>query len=113
MFFEIDWFPDSGAMSGNDTVQWIVTYRSIAEGESCQLGTVQTLTSTDSADYAQFVVKHARVTLAYNDANQPMTKQDHVYLAITRNTSVANDFGGSVTVAGFEVIYTSVSVPNT
>jgi len=113
MYFEVDWFPDSGAMSGTDTIQWVITYRSIAEGESCQLGTVETLTSTDSADYAQYVTKHARVTIPFNDANQPLTKQDHVYLAITRNTGVANDFGGSVTVPAFELIYNAVGIPTT
>jgi hypothetical protein len=111
MFFEIDWFPDSGAMSGTDTVEWTVEYRAIAEGELINNGTSVTLTSTDSADYSQYQTKHARVTLAFNNANQPLTIQDHVFVKISRNTAVANDFSGSVTVSGYEVIYTSNGFP--
>ena len=111
MYFEIDWFPDSGAMSGTDTVEWTVEYRAIAEGELINNGTSVTLTSTDSADYSQYKTKHARVTLAFNDANQPLTIQDHVFVKISRNTGVANDFSGSVTVSGYEVIYTSNGFP--
>jgi hypothetical protein len=111
IYFEVDWFPDSGATSGTDTVEWTIDYRSIAEGETITNGTLKTLTSTDSGDYAQYRTKHARVTLPYNDANQPLTKQDHIYFKITRNTGVANDFAGTVTVTAYEVIYNSNGLP--
>ena len=113
IFFEVDWFPDSAAMTGTDTVEWQIEYRSIAEGELINAGTSKTLTVTDSADYLQYQTKHSRVTLPFNDANQPLTKQDHLYFRITRNTSVANDFGGSVTVPAFELIYFSTGLPTT
>lgn len=113
VYFEVDWFPDSGAMSGTDTIEWTIEYRAIAEGETVNNGTSKTLTSTDSGDYLQYQTKHARVTLPFNDANQPLSKQDHVYIRVTRNTSVANDFGGSVTVPAYEIIYNSVGSPTT
>lgn len=111
VYFEVDWFPDSGNMSGTDTVEWHIEYRSIAEGEPINNGTSVTLTVTDSNDYLRYVTKHARVTLPFNHADQPLAKQDHVYFRVTRNTSVANDFGGSVTVPAYEIIYNSVGTP--
>jgi hypothetical protein len=111
VYMDIDWFPDSGAMSGTDTVKWNMSYRSIAEGETITNGTQVDLSVTDSDDYAQYEVKHARFTLDFDNANQPLTKQDHVYFLITRDVSVANDFAGSVVITAFEIIYNSVALP--
>lgn len=111
IYFEVDWFPDSGAMSGTAAVEWTVEYRAVAEGELINRGTSVTLSSIDNGDYAQYQTKHARVTMAYNNANQPLTVQDHVFVKISRNTATANDFSGSVTVSGYEVIYTSKGFP--
>jgi len=114
IYFEIDWMPDSGGISGTDAVRWTIEYRAIAEGEAINNGTSVTLDNGaggDTTDYAQYVTKHTRVTLAYNDANQPLTKQDHVYFKISRDTSVANDFAGTVTVLAYEIIYNSVGIP--
>lgn len=112
--FEVDWFPDSGATSGTDAVRWTVEYRSIAPGETINNGTSVTLDNGvggDTADYAQYQTKHTQFTLVYNNANQPLTAQDHVYFKITRDTAVANDFGGSVTVTAYEIIYNSKGFP--
>jgi len=109
--FEVDWFPDSGPTTGTDTVKWNIEYRSIAEGELINQGTSVTTSSIDSGDYSQYQTKHARHTLVFNNANQPLTKQDHVFFKISRDTSVANDFGGSVTVPAFEIIYNSTGIP--
>lgn len=114
VYFEIDWLPDSGAISGTDAIRWTVEYRSIAEGELINNGTSVTLDNGaggDTGDYAQYQTKHTRVTLAYNDANQPLTAQDHVYFKVSRDTGVANNFGGSVVVTAYEVIYTSAGFP--
>lgn len=114
IYFEVDWFPDSGAMSGADAVRWTVEYRCIAEGETVTNGTSVTLDNGvggDTGDYSQYQTKHSRMTMAYNDANQPITKQDHVFFKVSRDTSVSGDFGGTVTVPAFEIIYTSNSFP--
>jgi len=110
-YLEIDWFPDSGAISGTDTLKWDVSYRAIAEGETITNGTQVDLSDTDSTDYAQYETKHTRFTLDFDHANQPMTKQDHMYFTITRDTAVANDFAGTVVVTAFEIIYNSISLP--
>lgn len=111
IYFEVGWFPDSGAMSGTDTVEWVIDYRSVAEGELVNAGTVQTKTITNSDDNAQYKTIHSRATLDFDDANQPLAKQDHVFFKVTRNTGVANDFAGTVTVPAFEINYMSVGLP--
>jgi hypothetical protein len=114
VYMEIDWLPDSGAISGTSAIRWTVEYRSIAEGETINNGTSVTLDNGaggDTADYSQYQTKHTRFTLAYNDANQPLTKQDHIYFKISRDTSVANDFSGSVAVTAYEIIYQSAGLP--
>jgi len=115
VYFEIDWFPDSGATTGTDAIRWTVEYRAIAEGELINNGTSVTLDNGaggDTTDYSQYQTKHTRFTMAYNNANQPLTAQDHVYFKVSRDTSVANDFGGSVTVTAYEIIYTSTGFPS-
>ena len=114
VYFEINWFPDSGAISGTAAVRWTVEYRAIAEGEAINTGTSVTLDNGaggDTGDYIQYQTKHTRVTLTYNNANQPLAKQDHVYFKVSRDTGVANDFSGSVTVSAYEIIYTSTGLP--
>jgi len=111
MTIEIDWFPDSGAMAGADTVKWDIEYRSIAPGETVTNGVSVTVSVTDDGDYAQYVTEHTPFTLDYDHANQPLTKEDHVFVKVTRDTGVANDFAGTVTITAFEVLYDSIRMP--
>ena len=108
---EVDWFPDSAAMAGTDTVQWTVEYACVAEGEVHGAGTSKTLTLTNSDDNARYLSIHTPGTMPFDDADQPLTKQDHIYFKVSRNTAVANDFGGSVTISAFEIIYKSNQLP--
>jgi len=111
IYVEVDWFPDSAAMTGTDTVQWTVEYACVAEGEIHGAGTSKTLTLTNSDDNARYLSIHSRGTMPFDDADQPLTRQDHVYFKVSRDTAVTNDFGGSVTVPAFEIIYNSNSIP--
>lgn len=111
VYIEVDWAPYSAATSGTDTVKWDVDYRSIAEGETLTNGTLAQVSTTDDADYSQYQTKHARHTLAFDDANQPLTAQDHMYFEVRRDTAVANDFAGTVIVTAFEIIYNSTGFP--
>jgi hypothetical protein len=108
---EVDWTPDSGAMSGTDTVQWILEYRSIASGELLTQGAIATVTVTNNDDNAQYTSIHSSFTIDYDHADQPLTKQDHVFFLLHRNTTVANDFAGTVTVTAFEIVYNSNTIP--
>lgn len=109
--FEVDWFPDSGNMSGTDTIKWDVSYRAISEGQPINNGNLVTVSSTDNGDYNQYVTKHAAHLIEFDNADQPLAALDHIYFRITRDTSVANDFAGTVTVPAFEIAYNSIGLP--
>lgn len=114
IYFEVDWFPDSAAISGTAAVRWTAEYRAIAEGELVNNGSSVTLDNGaggDTADYAQYQTKHTRMTMEYDSASQPLTIQDHVYFKVSRDTGVTNDFTGSVTVSAYEIIYYSIGLP--
>ncbi len=114
IYFEIDWIPDSAGLSdiNPDSVKWDVEYRAIAEGELISNGTSKTITHTHTpSDQAQYETYHSRMTMSYNDANQPLTKQDHIYFKIKRDVAVANNFNGTVTVLAYEIIYNSIGIP--
>ena len=108
---EIDWLCGAGAMSGTDTVQWVMEYRAIAEGELVTQGTVATVTATNSDDNAQYLTIHTPFLIEFDHSDQPLAKQDHIFFLLHRNTSVANDFSGTVTATAFEILYNSVSLP--
>lgn len=108
---EIDWLPDSGTKTSPAAVRWVFEYRFIAPGESILQGTQATQSISDTATVAQYVTIHSPVTLPFNDANQPITKQDHLYVRCYRDTTVANDFTGTVIATAFEVIYNSNTLP--
>ena len=109
---EVDWAPDSGAMSGSDTIQWVIDYGARAVGEALNGSTSQAVGTVD-ADISQYVTTHTAHTIAYNDPTNPLTHEDHLFFRITRNTGVANDFGGTACITAFEIIYTSDGFPET
>ena len=115
VYIEVDWYPDSGALPSPSVLRWNIQYRAIAEGELISNGTVVSLnTDYDSAvsgTVAQYETEHTKTTIEYDNANQPLTKQDHVYFMITRDVSVTNDFSGTVTVPSFEIVFNSTSLP--
>ena len=108
-YIEIDWIPFSAAVTG--AVKWDINYRSKAEGEVIDAGTAVTVTVTDSTAHAQGTSVHGRMTLDFDDANQPMTAQDHMFFQVTRDTGVASDFAGTVMITAFEIIYNSTTLP--
>lgn len=106
---EIDWLPDSGAMTNPHAVKWTFEYYSVAIGESIIAGTMGTKSVTYNTTTAQNIIVHLPVTL--DDANQPLAKQDHVFLRVLRDTGVANDFPGTAFATAFEILYTSNGFP--
>lgn len=112
VFIEVDWFADSAAMAGTDAVKWNIEYACVAQNEVHGAIASKTITTIDTADNARYQSIHSRVTMAYNDAAQPLTVQDHIYFKVSRDTAVANDFGGSVTITAFEIIYNSKGLPS-
>lgn len=113
-YIEIDWFPDSGAMSGADAVRWTIEYRTVAEGELINNGTSVTLDNSaagDTSDHAQYKTIHTRFTIPASTGDQRLSKQDHVYFKVSRDVGVSGDFNGTVTVTAYEIIYNSVGLP--
>ena len=113
MYIEIDWLPDGGAIDytgSSETVNWTITYRSIAEGETITNGTAVAVPITSAEDLSQYQTKHTRFTLDYDNANQPITKQDHIYFEIKRDVS-EDSYNGTVVVTAFEILYNSTSLP--
>lgn len=113
IYIEIDWLPDGAAIDysgSSDTVNFTITYRSIAEGETITNGTAVAIPITSAEDLSQYQTKHTRFTLDFDNANQPITKQDHMYFEIKRDVS-EDTFNGTVVVTAFEIIYNSVTLP--
>jgi len=111
VIIEIDWCPNSGAMTAPDTVIWDVEYRAIAEGEILTAGTVATGSVTINTSLAQYYFHHAAFTIAAADANQPLAKQDHVFFQFSRDTSDPDDFSGTAAITEFEIVYNSNGIP--
>lgn len=108
---EIDWVPDSGGMTSPHTIRWTFEYRCVAEGEAITNGSAGTETVDYSTTTAQYVTVHSPVTLPYNDADQPIAAQDHIYFRCFRDTTVGDDFPGTVVATAFEILYNSTSLP--
>lgn len=108
---EVDWVPTSGTKTTPDAVKWNMEYRALAEGELINAGTSVTLTNSDTATQTQYKFIHPQFTATYNDANQPLTKQDHMFFKVSRDNTVANNWAGTATVTAFEIIYNSTKLP--
>lgn len=109
IYIEVDWFPDATNIDytgSSETVNFTVTYRSIAEGETITQGTAVAVPITSAEDLARYQTKHTRFTLDFDNANQPITKQDHIYFEIKRDVS-EDTFNSTVVVTAFEIVYNS------
>lgn len=109
---EIDWFPVVTLPEG-DTVTWDVNYVSVAEGEVIAGRTITNLTDTitgEVGDTAQYKTIHTGFTFAYNNADNPLVHEDHIYVQVIRDVS-EDDFANSACVSAYEIIYTSNTLP--
>lgn len=110
IIIEIDWYPTT-AMTGSDTIKWDMEYRSIEELEGVNNGTAVTASYTELAPRSQWQFKHSPIIFYYDNVNQPLTRQDHLFVKVSRDIGVANDFAGDVVITEFEIIYNSIAVP--
>lgn len=110
IIFEIDTAP-MVAMIDTETYTFDITYRAVAEGEPLTQGTAATRTSsyTSSGATAQYYFTHPQATIDFDDANQPLTKQDHIFIVIDRDN--ADSYASDVCVTAFEIIYQSTGLP--
>lgn len=108
---EIDWVPDGTAIPDSQSVKWDFEYRAVAEGESIVQGSIATESVTYTANTPQYTMIHSGVWIYPNSTTQPITKQDHLYFRVSRDTGVANDFTGTVVATAFEILYNSTAIP--
>jgi len=110
-YLEIDWLPKT-ALTVGQTVMWVFTWRAIAEGEDADTGTSATATATYTAPGAVSAgtIIHSRVTLPATTGNQPLSKQDHLFIKIYRDATT-DTWAGDCLCTAFELIYTSKSLP--
>jgi hypothetical protein len=108
----VDWLPNDGVIPINNTIKWDFSYRSIAEGETITNGNEATATATYTAasEQPQYEIIHTKIVLPYDDADQPITKQDHIFIGVKRDTATDNYSNGAC-VTAWEVIYNAVGIP--
>jgi hypothetical protein len=102
---EIDWTPQTDITTGQ-TVIFVLTYKAVAENEDADTGTAKTITTTYTSSGTTSAGKmiHTPVTLAYNDATQPLSANDHVYIRCNRDATT-DTYAGNVLVTAFERIW--------
>lgn len=114
IIIEVDWLPNNAAMSNGETVKWDLRLRTIAEGEDAD-GTLTSATATHtdvSGATLQGLISHTAITLDFDDANNPLVIDDHVYIEITRDMG-GDSFASDACITAFEVIYNSDGLPIT
>jgi hypothetical protein len=107
---EVDWCPFSGAMGVGDAVKWIVSYGSRAVGEAIN-GLLTSVPSTTAGAIGQYVTTHTPHTLAAADATNPLAHEDHLFVRVERDNTVAGNWAGDALVTAFEVLYQSNASP--
>jgi hypothetical protein len=110
IYYEVDWLPTTDITNGQ-TVIWQFSWRSNAETENVNAGTAATFTVTyNSTGTTTAGTKiHSRATLAFNNANQPITVDDHIHIKIYRDAT-ADSFAGDCIITAFEMLWTSNSL---
>jgi hypothetical protein len=103
--FEIDWTPMTNITDGQ-TVLFNWSWKAIAEGEDADTGTAATFTATYTSvgTTSAGTMIHTPCVMAYNNANQPLTVGDHIYVKLLRDAS-GDSFNGDIIATAFEFIY--------
>lgn len=107
MIIEVDWLPLATKTSTN--VYWVLNYIALAEGEVA--GGTETVVIADmTGDLAQYQTEHTEFTIDCDDADNPLTHEDHVFFQITRDVS-EDDYANTACVTAYEVIYQGDEIP--
>lgn len=113
VYFEVDWCPRTDITNGQTVIsQW--EWKSLAEGEDQDAGTsaTATVTYTASGTVSAGTMIHSRVTLPATTGNQPLTKQDHLFLKLYRDAT-ADTFNGDAMITAFEYIWVANALSET
>jgi hypothetical protein len=95
---ELDVYTQSGdALADGEMLQLDVTYRSITNGDAYDSGTaaVSSGTRTGGASETDKGGYRLSVVLDVDDANQPLTGEDHIMMQIDRDVSGSDTYSGA------------------
>ncbi len=113
MAFELHWYPTAGdAIANGETVKWDATYRSIADGEAVDNGTVVSITSTLTGGASETDKEHyeTSMTIDFDNVNQPLTAGDDLGIQFDRDVS-GDSYTGAGIVYRIDLSYTSNTLP--
>lgn len=104
-YLEVDWVPKTDILD-TETVIWKFEWKCCAAGQDIDHGSsaTATVTYTSSGVTSAGTIIHSPCTVAYNNANQPITEEDHIYFKIYRDFT-ADTYGGIVLITAFEHVY--------
>lgn len=113
MGLAIIWFPNDSAMADGNTVKFDIQLKVTAEGADHD-GTLTsaTATHTDSGGATlQGLAVHTTITLDYDDGNNPLVKQSHIDIQVTRDMT-GDSYGDGACIKGFKLNYNSNTLPH-
>ncbi len=113
MTAHVHWYPTSGdAVANGETVQWDITYRSIAEGEAVDSGSSVTAsgTLTGGASETDKELYYTEIILDYDHADQPLTAEDCVGIQFDRDVTT-DTYSGAGIVTMLHIQYNSITLP--
>jgi len=107
MCLNVIWMAESGdAVADTETVKWDVSYRSVAEGENTDNGTVVTATQTHTQSGAggDKELYKTCITIPYTGGNQPLAANDTLGIQFDRDVS-GDTYSGEAIVVRWELEY--------
>lgn len=113
MTLVVHWFSTSGDIIANgETVKWDASYRSIAEGEAVDNGTVVVATGTFTGGASEIDKEHYQtpLTIVYSGGNQPLVAGDDIGFQFDRDVS-GDTYSGAGIVYKVDLVYYSNTVP--
>ena len=110
---DVKWCPLT-AIADTETVKWDITYRVKAENVGATVdggtATIATVTYTQSGvGTVNEYLKHT-ITLAYNDADNPLVKGSKCFIQFDRDMT-GDTFGGDATALEWDVRLNSTAIP--
>ena len=109
MLLNVDWYPEAGdVLVDAETVKWDMSYRSIADNEAIDNGTLATAsaTYTQSGAGTDKEAIETQITIDYDGANQPLTAHDEIIIVTNRDVTT-DTYSGSGVICKWELEYTA------
>lgn len=112
MTLVVHWIPaDGDLVAQGETVKWDATYRSIADGQAIDAGTVvvATTTFTGGASETDKEAYSTSITIAYTGGNQPLAIGDILVVQFDRDVTT-DTYSGAGIVIKWDLVYTAIAL---